>query len=628
MKLLKRTALLVMLLTCLGAYSFAQTAADKSKPQNLMELKSSIQKILRETKTPGAGVVLVSGDKTIMVEGFGKADVEKNINASKNTVFRLGSISKSFVALAILKLQEEGRLNLKDRIRDIIPEIKFTNPWEAKYPIRIEHLLEHSSGWKYWSMAELGYDDPKQITLREALDFSPRTRTSQFIPGSHFRESNVGIAVAAYIVEKVSGLSFDRYMDVNFFRPMGLKSMSFLQSAEYKKHGATLYENGIRLSYLNMLYRPAAALNASPADMVAILKFFTSQGKHNGVQILSDYSICRMERGGSFLKWVPKEFVEEQGLSNDGGLFNGVSYRGFWGSLPGGNAAFGYIKGSMLGYAAMINGGDTEALQQIVDLIKGYQTKDYKAKPVEVSTKKYKLDIDPSGYYTVFTSNLDLTKAIDLTKSIYKVWVVNDTVYKKNTKDDGTLMKYVYAGNNQFRSVKNDQKPLIIVNDPLYGSMIWPYLKKISPVWAYTLIWIFYLLPIVLFTSLFFCLIAVLVFLFGKKRSKVALLVSTLPFITYSFILIAAGSLLLSIHNRYDAFRTFGTVNPISVLVFICGILFAASAIWSVYYIFKKRHEKMPKVFYYHSALAAVLNVIFMVYFIYMGLIGIPTWWM
>src|SRR5665647_3440712 len=130
-----------------------------------------------------------------------------------------------------------------------------------KNPIRIENLLEHTSGWKYWSMAELGSDDPKPKTLKEALDFYPKTRTSLFVPGTRIMESNVGTAVAAYIVEKVSGLTFENYMEINFFKPMGMESASFLQTEQYKKSGATLYENGIKLNYFNIIYRPAAALN-------------------------------------------------------------------------------------------------------------------------------------------------------------------------------------------------------------------------------------------------------------------------------------------------------------------------------------------------------------------------------
>ena len=626
MEIVKKTIVLVLFI-CIGSYSFAQKATDENKPQNLTELKKSIQKILIETKTPGAGVVLVSGDETILLDGFGKADIEKNINANENTIFRLGSISKTLVALAILKLQEEGRLSLKDKIKDIIPEIKFTNDWEEKFPIRIENLLEHTSGWKYWSMAELGSDDPKPKTLKEALDFYPKTRTSLFVPGTRIMESNVGIAVAAYIVEKVSGTTFENFMDITFFKPMGIETMSFIQTEQYKKLGASLYESSIKLNYLNILYRPAAALNSSPADMAKFLNFFINRGKLNNIQLLTDSSLCRMERAGSLQKNISKfELFSGNGLSNESSLFKGFRYHGFSGSLPGGYADYGYIIENSLGYAVMINNGDIEPLEKIVSLIKYYQTKDLKQKSVAIGTEKYKIDIDPSGYYTCIIPKFDLTKALELIKNIHKVWIKNDTIYIKRLMDGGSLAKYISMGNNEFRSVETNQIGLVLINDPLEGNIIGLNLKKISPLWAYTLLSIFYLFFIVLFSSIVFGVISVFVYLLGKKKSKIALLISLLPIFTYSFILVIVVLIKSTIHNRYDMFQIIGTMNPISILIFICSICYALATIWALYYIYKKYHEKMYKIFYFHSALAAILNMIFMLYFFSNGLIGVPTW--
>jgi len=570
---------------------------------------------------------MLSGNETILLQGFGKADIEKNINADENTIFRLGSISKTFVALAILKLQEEGRLNLKDKIKDIIPEIKFNNPWEDKYPVRIENLLEHTSGWQYWSMAELGSDDPKPKALKEALDFYPKTRTSLFVPGTRIMESNVGIAVAAYIVEKVSGLTFENYMGINFFKPMGLESSSFLQTEQYKKIGATLYENSIKLNYLNILYRPAAALNSSPADMAKFLKFLINRGKINNVQLLTDSSLYRMERAGSLQKNISQfELYNGNGLSNEASTFNGTIYHGFSGSLPGGNANFGYNIENNLSYAVMINGGDEVPLHEIVNLIKYYQTKDLKQKSVEIDTKKSKIDIDPSGYYTCIIPKFNLTKSLELIKNVHKVWIKNDTVYVKSLMNGNSTTKYTYAGNTEFRSVETNQFGFALISDPLEGNIIGLNLKKISPLWAYTLLSIFYLFFLVLFSSIVFGLLSVFVYLFGKKKSKIALIISLLPIITYSFILVIALLLKLTIHNRYDMFQIIGTMNPISILVFICSICYALASIWALYYIFRNYHEKMSKIFYFHSVLAAALNLIFMLYFLNNGLIGIPTW--
>jgi CubicO group peptidase (beta-lactamase class C family) len=628
MKFKKKTiAVLVLLLFILNcSISFTQEAYKDNKPKTLTELKNSIQKILIETKTPGAAVALVSGNETILLEGFGKADIENNIGVNENTMFRLGSISKMYVALAILKLQEEGRLSLKDKIRDLIPEIEFNNPWEDKYPIRIENLLEHTTGWSYWHYAELGSDDPKPKTLKEALDFYPKSRTSEFIPGTRIQYSNAGTSVAAYIVEKVSGLSFEDYIDRYFFEPMGMENMTYLQSEQYKRSSAKLYDNGIKLNYFNILYRPSAALNGSPKDMVKMIKFFINRGKINNNQIISDSSLKRMERSESMPILSKSELYRRNGLSDYGSSHNGFIYYGHGGSVPGGNADLAYLPEYNMGYAVMINGGDEDAVDEIAVLIKNYQTKDLIQKPVEFDNKKYKITIDPSGYYSIINPGYEFTRILERIKYVHKVWVKNDTVYIKRLMDGNSTTKYIPAGNNEFRSVKTKRIALVLINDPLEGNTIGVNLKKISPLWAYTLISIFFSFPISLVSTIILGLLWTLVYVFGKNRSKTALWVCLWPLITNSFIFVIILSYIIKVQTKYDLFQLLGTVNPISILIFICSICYALASVWSVFYIFKNRRVKMSHFFYFLSALAAFLNVIFTLYFLSNGLIGIPTW--
>ena len=622
------TAFVLLLFIFNGLKSFSQEAYNEKETKNLTELKISIQKILEETKTPGAGVALVSGDETIWLEGFGKADIENNIDVDENTMFRLGSVSKMYVALAILKLQEEGRLSLKDKIKDLIPEIEFNNPWEDKYPIRIENLLEHTTGWDYWHFAELGSDDPKPKTLKEALDFYPKARISKFIPGTRLQYSNVGTSVAAYIVEKVSGLTFEDYIDKYFFKPMGMENMTFLQTEQYKKSSAKLYENGIKLNYLNVLYRPSAALNGSPKDMIKMIKFFINRGKINNNQLLSDSSLKRMERSESMSVLSKYELFKWCGLANFPNYFNGFIYHGHGGSVPGGNADFAYLPEYNMGYAVMINGGEKNVVSKIADLIKYFQTKDLIQKPVEIDHKKYKLTIDPSGYYTIIYPKLELIGFLDRIKSIQKVWIKNDTVYVKRLLDGNSTTKYIPAGNNEFRSINSKLIDFALINDPLDGNIIYchAYLKKISPFWACSLLFMFYSFFIILISTAIFGLIWTLVYLFGKKKSKTALWICLWPLITDFFIFVVALSILLTAQTRSDYFKLFGTANIISVLILICSIGYVLASVWSVFYIFRNRYEKMSKFFYFHSVLAAILNLIFALYFFSNGLIGIPTW--
>ncbi len=616
----------VLLLIFNGSKTFAQEASDQNKPKTLTELKNSIQKILEETKTPGAGVVLVSGDETILLEGFGKADIENNIDVNENTMFRLGSISKMYVALAILKLQEEGRLNLKDKIRDLIPEIEFNNPWEDKFPIRIENLLEHSTGWSYWHFAELGSDDPKPKTLKEALDFCPKARTSKFIPGTRVQYSNVGTSVAAYIVEKVSGLTFEDYVEKYFFKPMGIENMTFLQSEQYKKSGAKLYDNGIKLKYFNILYRPSAALNGSPKDMVKMIEFFIHRGKVDNNQILSDSSLNRMERSESLPTLSKSELYSRVGLSNSGSYYHGFMYYGHGGSVPGGNADFGYLPQYNMGYSVMINGGEEEVVSRIAGLIKYYQTKDLKQNPIEIDNTTYPITKNPSGFYTIINPPIELYGVLERIKNVHKVWIKDDTLFVKRLMDGGSLAKYIPAGNNEFRSVETKQISLILRNDPLVSYTIGNNLKKISPIHAYMLIFMFFSFFILIASTIIFGLLRTLVYLIGKQKNKTAWWISLWPVFTNSFIFIVLITYSLTVRTRYDSFQILGTVNPISVLFFICGICYALAALWSACYLFRNHREKMSKIFYYHSALAEVMNLIFMLYFISNGLIGNPTW--
>jgi len=86
-------------------------------------------------------------------------------------------------------------------------------------------------------------------------------------------------------------MKFEDYVDKYLFKPMGMEQSTYLYSEQYKKLGAKLYDNGIKLNYFHILYRPAAALNVSLKDMVKMLHFFLNRGKLNHRQILTDSSI-------------------------------------------------------------------------------------------------------------------------------------------------------------------------------------------------------------------------------------------------------------------------------------------------------------------------------------------------
>jgi len=626
MKSIKNSIAVLLLLSVSISLCFAQGAGMTNGPQTLAELQDTIQKILIATKTPGAAIVMVSGDEVVWLKGLGKADIEKNLDVNKNTMFRLGSVSKLFVALAVLKLQEEGRLNLNDKVRDILPEIEIVNPWEAQYPIRIVNLLEHTSGLNDWSLAELGSNDPKPKTLKESLEYYPKGRVAKFVPGTRVQYSNLAVSIAAYVVEKVSGMPYEEYIATHFFKPMGMEDMTYRLTDKYQATGAKGYDDGNLMPYLHVLYRPSAALTGTPEDLVNMLKFFIHRGKINNVQIISDSSFQRMERMESL--HIEHSEVFKGGLINYVVMYKNFVYRGHGGSVPGSNSDFLYLPEYNMGFAVMINGNNQDVIGLLSGLIKEYQTKDLPQGVVVPHKSIHKSTQDLSGYYMAVNYKFDALRFFLKIKSLQKFRHKDDTLYVKKVLGQYPD-KFYPNGNKEFVSVNSDQIVIFQTNDPVEGQVIYGslgMLKKITPFYAYTLLVIFWALIIVPVSVLIFALIGSLIYLFGRKKNKVALWICLWPLVTISAVLAIVIAYVLSIRTTIDAFLQLGNISPVSIFIFIGTICFALSSVWSVYYIAGNRSVKMPRILYYHSVIAAIFNIIFTIYFLSNGLIGLMTW--
>src|ERR1035441_5187765 len=164
---------LIVLLFCFSAVSiFAQNKKEETpKPaQSIAELRQQLEKILADSHTPGMSVAIVHRDGPEWVAGLGKSDVASNHATTDETLFRIGSTSKAFASLSILKLAGEGKLSLQDPVHNLVPEIWFRNRWEATDPVRVVDLLEHTTGWDDMHLAEYG-KDAKGMTLLKRVGY-------------------------------------------------------------------------------------------------------------------------------------------------------------------------------------------------------------------------------------------------------------------------------------------------------------------------------------------------------------------------------------------------------------------------------------------------------------------------
>lgn len=342
------------------------------------ELQQRIEKVLLENKVPGASVVLANRGGVIWVAGLGKSDVALGQATTPDTLFRIGSITKMWAGLAALKLQSEGRLDLQAPLRSLAPEIRFENSWEERHPVRIIHLLEHTTGWDDWRLREYAHSDPKPIDLREGLDFYPRSRTSRWQPGTRYAYCNSGPAVVAYLVQKITGQDFEAYVKEHFFKPMGMDTASFRLDSLTEQRLTKLYHQDGKtpFPYWHALMRPMGAINASAKDMGQALRFFLNRGTLDGRVILPPGALDRMETPSSSLG-------ARAGLKIGYGIHNfaaqddnGFAWYGHDGAVEGGISRLAYLPEAGVGYFISFNAANGDAFTAVRKLIRAYLIKD------------------------------------------------------------------------------------------------------------------------------------------------------------------------------------------------------------------------------------------------------------
>lgn len=222
-----------------------------------------------------SGTVLVARNGTVLLsKGYGMANYEFSIPNTPETVFPIGSNTKQFTAAAIMKLQEQGRLNVTDPVSRFIPEAPL---WKD---IRIYHLLNHTSGIP----SDGGFEatDPTMIALPDLVHRIAALPLT-FEPGTNYTYSNNGYIALAYIIEKASGKTYDEYLRETIFRPAGMNSTGQDNARDVFSRRASGYTTmaGKHIHYefqnIHNTYG-AGSLHSTTEDLYAWEKAFHSPG--------------------------------------------------------------------------------------------------------------------------------------------------------------------------------------------------------------------------------------------------------------------------------------------------------------------------------------------------------------
>ena len=258
-------------------------------------LDALIPSQLQNRDIAGAVVSVVKDGQVLFAKGYGYADVtaKKSVMADQ-TLFRPGSISKLFTATAVMQLVEQGKLDLD---RDVNEYLDFAIPKTYPEPVTLRRLLTHTAGFE---------ETLKNLFVAHESDMKPlRTYLVNQMPQRIFplgkipSYSNYGFTLAGYIVERVSGEKFERYIDNHILKPLRMNSSTFDQPlpAPLVPQMSQAYLTAAKKTrdFEFVQASPAGALTTTAADMTRFMLAFLQDGTVDGVAILKPETVRQME---------------------------------------------------------------------------------------------------------------------------------------------------------------------------------------------------------------------------------------------------------------------------------------------------------------------------------------------
>ncbi|NHJ31266.1 MAG: beta-lactamase family protein [Asgard group archaeon] len=266
---------------------------------------------LTRLSIPGMTISVVMDDEIVFAKGYGRSDYVPSIFVHNQTLFRIGSVSKTFTAIAALQLVEDGLLDLNTDINEYLTAFQIPDTFPE--PITLKHLLTHTPGFEEMP-ASVIYRVPVSLPLEDILkDYMP-DRVNP--PGKISSYSNYGIGMIGYLIEELSGKSFEQYVEDEILIPLGMNHTTFKQPlpAALLANMSNGYFEDMTEQYFEIVTLPSAgSCSSTSSDMAILMLILLNNGTYNGTEILQNSSVEMM---------FEKQFLPQDNLSGVGfGLY-------------------------------------------------------------------------------------------------------------------------------------------------------------------------------------------------------------------------------------------------------------------------------------------------------------------
>jgi len=208
--------LAILFIVGVGLYAFApHVPATPRQVTNQAELDAYLNRLVASGNPPGLSIVVVKDDKVVYNNAFGYADRPCKVKSTPETVYHWWSMTKIPTAIAVMQLQEQGKLSLDDPVTEHLPWFEVKYPSATSESLTIRHLLQHSSGLPDTVPAMIGwvhYDDTTPDQTKVVKKYLPEFNTLKFEPGTQAVYSNLNYMVLGAVIEAVSGQTYESYI--------------------------------------------------------------------------------------------------------------------------------------------------------------------------------------------------------------------------------------------------------------------------------------------------------------------------------------------------------------------------------------------------------------------------------
>jgi CubicO group peptidase (beta-lactamase class C family) len=344
----------LLFLNCSSLRSDQPLIKKRDFPSAISALDTIIRKNLGQQQIPGAAVAVVHDGKIIFSQCYGYADTQKKVPITEDTYFMVGSLTKSFTALAVLKLIQQGKVDLNADIRKYITDFSIRNLYGGETPITVNDLLAHTSGLMIDYYVPLTGDERQ---FNAALLSQLRNEYLCFKPGSASKYSNLGYRLLGIMIERVTGERFEDYLEKEVFNPLGLTQSSFHYNEEMAGHMSKGHNGDTEMSRIDNEDKPASGMFSTLKDLTIFLKFLSgaapSMGGINNNKIVD-----------SIIKNVNPAidtFYDNTNIYSSGWQLNSYQYKDIQtvisssGNINGFSTAMTYIPEERLGIVILTN---------------------------------------------------------------------------------------------------------------------------------------------------------------------------------------------------------------------------------------------------------------------------------